>query len=555
MQNKKGLDFYTTNKSSDKINYPLKRKFVFGVIIIIVPILGLLFTWIGFRLSDQAKLETLEKARVIADQVILTRQWVTDCLGGVFVNTKSTGAQGVIYATPDQIVTHSDTYQLFTPSMVTQKLSQKSFEKKDYQFRLSSLTPLNTANQANAFEKNALNRFNHETIAEFFQYTDETFEYMVPLYRSKGCIKCHTQEARQTSSIIGGLRITIPYKGDRQAIQKNILLLAGVGICITLVTVLVLVFLIHTLVLKPINELEEKSRQVSSGDLSCRVNLKTNDELEKLGNSFNLMSESLMHNQDNLEEKVARATHNLAMANNELLKLDKLKSDFLANMSHELRTPLTAVQGSVNYLERTVIEPEQQEFVQIIGKNIARVTRLISNLFEFTKLEAGAIEWEFEREDISQLTKEVIDIMSPLALTKKLTLVQDCRESIFAVIDLERMEQVLVNLLDNAIKFSAIGAHITVGVKTCDQDVEVSITDQGPGIPRENIETIFKKFYTASNGSTQNHQGAGMGLAIAKAIVTAHKGTLSVESREGGSSTFFIRLPISSDTQKDKQDP
>ena len=543
MQNKENSNFYTTNKSCDKINYPLKRKFVFGVIIIIVPILGLLFTWIGFRLSAQGKLDTLEKARVIADQVILTRQWVTDCLGGVFVNTKSPGAQGVVYATSDQIVTHSDTYQLFTPSMVTQKLSQKSFEKKDYQFRLSSLTPLNTANQPNSFEEKALNRFKHEEMAEFFQYTDQTLEYMVPLYLTKGCIKCHTQEARQTSRIIGGLRITIPYKGERQAIQKNIWLLAGAGICITLVTVLVLVFLIHTLVLKPINELDEKSRQLSAGDLSSRVNLKTNDELEKLGNSFNLMSESLMQNQDNLEEKVARATHDLAMANHELLKLDKLKSDFLANMSHELRTPLTAVQGSVNYLERTVTAPEQQEFVQIIGKNISRVTRLISNLFEFTKLEAGTIEWEFEREDISQLAKEVIDIMSPLALTKEITLVQDCQESIFAVIDLERMEQVLVNLLDNAIKFSAVGAHISVGVKTIGQDVEISITDQGPGIPRENIETIFKKFYTASNGSTHKHQGAGMGLAIAKAIVTAHKGTLSVESCEGVSSTFFIRLP------------
>ncbi len=542
MQNKENLDFYTTNKSRDKINYPLKRKFVFGVTIIIVPILGLLFTWIGFRLSDQSRLETLEKARVIAEQVILTRQWVTDCMGGVFVNTKSLGAQDVVYATSDQILTATDTYQLFTPSMVTQKLSQHSFEKKDYHFSLSSLTPLNKANKPNKFERTALMHFQQNKMPEFYNYGEDTFEYMVPLKRSKGCVKCHTLEQKTKTTIIGGLRIKIPYKGVKQAVRKNILMLAAAGVCITLVTVLVLVFLIHTLVLKPLNVLEENSRQLSAGNLTNRVTLNTKDELEKLGHSFNSMAQSLMTDQDELEDRVSKATQDLARANHELLQMDKLKSDFLANMSHELRTPLTAVKGSINYLERTVTESEQLEFIQIIDKNISRVTRLIANLFDFTKLEAGAIEWEFEREDISQLVKDVADIMGPIAFEKQLELILDCPESVHTVIDLERMEQVLVNLLDNAIKFSDLGSKIELKVFTANQVVEISIKDYGPGIPAENIETIFKKFYTASNKNEQNNQGAGMGLAIAKAIVTAHKGSIRVESIEGESSTFFIRL-------------
>ncbi len=543
MQSKKNNVFYNTDETRDKMNYPLKRKFVFGVIIIIVPVLGLLFTWIGFRLSGQARLETLEKARVIADQVILTRQWITNCMGGVYVNIQSPGAQNVIFATKDRITNGSNTYQLFTPSMVTQKLSQHSFEKKAYHFRLSSLTPLNTANQPDRFEKTALHHFQNKKITEFFNYTDETFEYMVPLKQTKGCIKCHTQQAGSKTTVIGGLRITIPYKAVKQAAQKNILLLAGAGIGITLVTILVLVFLIHTLVLKPISKLEDNSRRLSEGNLSTRITLKTNDELEKLGDSFNLMAESLMRNQDNLEEKVSQATRDLGRANQELLKLNKLKSDFLANMSHELRTPLTAVKGSVNYLERTVTQPEQKEFIQIIGKNISRVTRLISNLFDFTKLEAGAIEWEFQREDVSQLVKEVIEIVSPLALEKGLTLSLECGEKIYAVIDLERMEQVLVNILDNAIKFSNSGEQIRIRIISLDREVEIAITDHGPGIPPEHIETIFKKFYTAAGDSSRKNQGAGMGLAIAKAIVTAHNGTLGVESKEGEFTTFYIRLP------------
>jgi len=543
MQTKINLNPYTTKKPKDKINYPLKRKFVFGVIIIIVPILGLLFTWIGFRMSGQSRQETLEKARVIADQIILTRQWVTDCMGGVFVNIKSPGAKGVACAIKKQIRMGQATYQFFSPSMVTQKLSQYSFKKKSYQFRLSSLTPINIANHANEFEKAALDHFNTDNITEFYQFTNQYFEYMVPLYRSKGCIKCHTGGTRQGTRIIGGLRISIPFKNIKHSLEKNIWLLAGAGLFITLVTVLVLVFFIHTLVLKPINELEEKSRQLSFGNLATRVSLHTNDELERLGKSFNLMAESLMHSRDSLEEKVAKATKDLARANHELLKLDKLKSDFLANMSHELRTPLTAVKGSINYLERTLANPDHLEFVRIIEKNISRLARLISNLFDFTKLEAGTIEWEFEKENISQLVKEVIDIMNPLALEKNMIILFDCSKPFYAVIDLERMEQVLVNLLDNAIKFSRAGATIKIRVKAVKDDIQISIKDQGPGIPRENLETIFKKFYTASSGLTIKNQGAGMGLAISKAIVSAHNGSLSVQSQKGASSTFFITLP------------
>ncbi|MCK5164022.1 MAG: HAMP domain-containing histidine kinase, partial [Desulfobacula sp.] len=253
--------------------------------------------------------------------------------------------------------------------------------------------------------------------------------------------------------------------------------------------------------------------------------------------------QSLMHNRENLEEKVAKATKDLALANHELLKLDQLKSDFLANMSHELRTPLTAVKGSINYLERTLTDPEQLEFIEIIEKNISRLTRLIANLFDFTKLEAGTIDWEFEQQDISQLVKEVIDITSPLALAKKITILQNCPEHLYAVIDLERMEQVLVNLLDNAIKFSKKGARIEVQVKAQNNDIQISIKDQGPGIPKENLKTIFQKFYTATTRSDIKNQGAGMGLAISKAIITAHNGSISVQSQKGSSSTFFITLP------------
>lgn len=538
---------HSTNPISGNPNYSLKKKFVFGVIVIIVPVLGLLFSWLSLQLHNQAKEETLEKARVVTDQIILTRQWITDCMGGVFINTKSPGAGDVTYATKDQIITDHGTYQMFTPSMVTKKLSQYSFREKSYHFRLSSLNPLNTANSPDSFEKLALTSFNQthankQKGTEFYRFTQETMDYMVPLYKTRGCVKCHTNETIKKAHIIGGLRVSVPYKAVRETFERNLLLLGGAGISITLLTIIVLIFFIHNLVLKPLNELEEKSRQLSRGNLNSRVNLKTHDELERMGDSFNLMAQSLMQNRDSLEGKVAKATNDLAQANQELLKLDKLKSNFLANMSHELRTPLTAVKGSIHYLERTVENKESLAYIHIIEKNISRLTRLVANLFDFTKLEAGRIDWEFEREDISQLVTEVIEIMGPIAKAGKVSLEFDNPGPLHAVIDLERMEQVLVNLLDNAIKFSKQNTEVRLGITDRYSHIEIHVKDQGPGINKENLETVFKKFYTVDTLSKNSKKGAGMGLAIAKAIITAHKGEISVESQKN-TTTFIVSLP------------
>ncbi|MEH0018298.1 MAG: ATP-binding protein [Desulfobacter sp.] len=546
MQETEPVEHHTTNQAPapapDRLSGVLKRKFVLGIFIIIVPVLGFLFTWLSVKLQDQAKEEALGKARVVADQIILTRQWVTDCMGGVFVHTASPGAKDVTFATTDQIITRHGSYQFFTPSMVTKKLSQYSAREQSYQFRLTSLTPLNRDNVPDPFETRGLNLFSQGLEKEYYRFSETRLDYMVPLYKNRGCLKCHTSETVLKAGIMGGLRVSIPFERIRQTFKKNQYLLGVTGLVITLVTIGVLVFLVHFLILHPLETLEEKSRQLSSGNLNSRVDLNTGDELERLGQNFNLMAESLSKHRDELEDKVTRATQDLARANHELMKLDKLKSDFLANMSHELRTPLTAVRGSIDYLKRTGRGNDDQDYILIIEKNITRLTRLIANLFDFTKLEAGKIDWEFEREDVSLLVEEVIEIMGPVAQKKHITLAVDTPGPLFAVIDLERMEQVLVNLLDNAIKFS--GPHTRVRARVADNDtrIHIRIIDQGPGISEENPDAIFQKFYTSDASPKDARNGAGMGLAISKAIVSAHKGDISV-SREDRTTCFTISLP------------
>jgi signal transduction histidine kinase len=524
------------------MNNSLNKKIIVGVIIIITPILGLIFFWIGADLLKQAKSQTLEKARVVADYVVLTRQWIVDCNGGIFVPIDSYGAQDIDYKIKCQIETSNGALQMFTPSMVTKKLSQYSTRNESYSMKLSSLDPISVDNKADEFETQALNHFKHKGVSEFYRFTDFYCDFMVPLYNTRGCVKCHKRDQKISSSIIGGLRVTVPYSQTKKVLKKNAIIFGSAGIFIIFMIIGFLMFMINKVVLKPLKELEEKGNQIVSGNFDVRVDIKTNDELEFLGQNFNKMASNLAKNHELLEHKISTATEDLAKANQELLKLDKLKSDFLHNMSHELRSPLTAARGGVTYLERTIQNPDAFQYLSIVEKNLARLTWFINNLFDFTKLEAGKTEWEFQRENITTLVQEVIEIMSPVAMEKNIKVEFKKVGDIYVLIDLERMEQVLVNILDNALKFSDSNSMIKIGIKTKDNNVEIFIKDQGPGIDKNLFKNIFKKFYTGE--SDHKKGGSGMGLAISKAIVDAHEGEIKVLSKLGDGAAFYITLPL-----------
>lgn len=255
------------------------------------------------------------------------------------------------------------------------------------------------------------------------------------------------------------------------------------------------------------------------------------------------MAQKLAEARESLETKVAQATCELSDANRELKTLDKLKSDFLANMSHELRSPLTVLRGGVDYLSRTLKMENNRNYLQIIDKNLNRLIHLVSDLFDFTKIEAKKTEWSFEPENLAVLIEEVIEIISPLSLDKKITINYEKPVDILVELDVERIEQVLVNLIENAIKFSNPETEIQVRIKEDPQSATVSVKDHGIGISEGNLETIFDKFSTVPSGRDGNPEGTGLGLAICKAIIEAHDGRIWAESVNGVSSTFYFTLP------------
>jgi len=523
----------------------LQQKFVLSIVLIIVPVMGVIFAWVGLRNERQARDQLINQARILSRQIVMTRQWISDC-GGVMVAAGSKGAQGTRYFYDDRFDTRRGTFQRFTPSMVTKKLSTYSLRENLYHFKLAGLNPMNPENRPDEFDSRALYRFIHDDAQEYYALDSDgqktTFRYSAPLHVDNACLQCHTGYTKGT---IGGcLSIFFPAAGLKLASQTDRLRLGLAGVGLILVTILTLFFLLRRVVIRPLSELENMSSEISRGNLKARVDAAGGDELARLGKAFNTMAERLARSHHIMEDQVDRATRELSAANRGLQKIDQLKTDFIADMSHELRSPITAVQGGLDYLKRTITKADNRKYLTIMDNNLLRMTHLVSDLLDLTKIEAEKVEWNFEGNDLDGLIREVIEILSLKAQQKGVAIAYQAADPMEVEMDLERMEQVLVNLLENAIKFSGSAQTIAITVTATEDQVTVSVEDQGMGIAAENLQKIFKKFHTLpSRGGDGTAKGTGLGLTISRKIIQAHGGRIWAESTMGRGSRFTFEIP------------
>jgi signal transduction histidine kinase len=236
-------------------------------------------------------------------------------------------------------------------------------------------------------------------------------------------------------------------------------------------------------------------------------------------------------------------------------KLDEMKSKFVAHVSHELRTPLLAMEESLGLLlggAAGEISPDQEKFLSIGHRNIGRLSRLINDLLDVAKLEAGKMELHPITFEINDMVHHVSETVRTLAEGKGVTIEEIySRRGVEVEADADRLTQVVTNLLGNAIKFTPEGGKITLEVDTDrldlgvsqDSCVAISVEDTGPGIPLEEQKRIFNKFEQGSNSSSQSVSSTGLGLTIAKEIIELHGGKIWVESKEGKGSRFSFVIP------------
>lgn len=266
-----------------------------------------------------------------------------------------------------------------------------------------------------------------------------------------------------------------------------------------------------------------------------------------------------------LQDKTTRLEQTLTR----LKEVDRLKSNFLATMSHELRTPLTSIIGYSEMLAEGIagtLAPEQQEYVRTIHAKGEQLLRLIMGLLDLSKLESGTMSLRQAPAQIAPILKEVISTLTPVARKKEVELVLDADDvACELAADAERLRQVFINLVDNAVKFTPKGGKVAVHARVTEataspsddddddagaallapllKQVEVRVSDTGIGIPSAERTKVFDAFYQVDSSSTREYGGTGLGLSIVKRIVDAHGGRVAVEANEPNGTVFVVTLP------------
>ena len=226
-------------------------------------------------------------------------------------------------------------------------------------------------------------------------------------------------------------------------------------------------------------------------------------------------------------------------------RLERVRQEFLSNISHELRTPLTSILAFVETLEDGAIKDEEnnQRFLGVIRKNAQRMHRLIDDILELSTIESGKISFELKKINLNQLIEEVFTNLSGKAKERRIKLKNEVSHDAFVFADAVRLEQMLTNLIDNAVKFNAEKGMVIVGFEEKNEKNIISISDTGEGISSEHLQRIFERFYRTDRARSREIGGTGLGLAIVKHLARLHGGEVSVNSALGKGSTFSIELP------------
>jgi two-component system, OmpR family, phosphate regulon sensor histidine kinase PhoR len=230
----------------------------------------------------------------------------------------------------------------------------------------------------------------------------------------------------------------------------------------------------------------------------------------------------------------------------ELRRLEHVRTEFIANVSHELRTPLTAIQGYLETLLGGALEEREhaRRFVEIAFRHTERLGRLLNDLTDLSNIELGKVSLRLAPTPLRPIVDSVLELVAAKARDGEVTLTTEVSEAIHVQADHDRLVQVLINLVDNAVKYTPAGGAVTVRARpTADGRIEVSVSDTGVGIPRADLPRITERFYRVDKARSRELGGTGLGLAIVKHLVLAHGGDLAIDSEEGRGTTVRVLLP------------
>jgi len=343
--------------------------------------------------------------------------------------------------------------------------------------------------------------------------TEEMFLVAVPL--------------KKDSQIIGSVVIYSPLTGLKQHIN-SILGIALIGALIGIALATVLSIFVSRKLIRPLIKMEQTARHIAEGEFGRQIEVSSKDEVGRLAHSFNRMSTQLKEKIEAIE------------------RLDRLRQELLSDVSHELRTPLTVIQGFSEAVLDGLVKSKEQEklYLRNIIDESERLRRLVDDLLNLKGMESAKTFDEMEYVVLNKLVNVTIERLKHMANSKEIKLTLTVPEQNITVWgNIDRLKQVLTNLLDNAIKHSEAGGAVCVELGMKNDCSYISVENSGPGIPREELENIWERFYKVDKSRSRRGTGTGLGLSIVKKIVEMHGGKVSVESEPGHGAIFTLYLP------------
>lgn len=442
-----------------------------------------------YRQAEMLRQQQYRNASAIFDLIVLARRWNAR-YGGVFVE-KGPGVSSNPYLDhPDILGATGKGFTLRSPDEMTRELSELAVAGRGFSFHITSLQLSNLANRADAWETAALKSF-QSGARERVEVTNEgggpLYRLMRPLYVERSCLACHTSEGYKVGDVRGGISVSLPFSSMRTAIRRNtvwMLILAGV-------LVLAFVGVLYGFVLR-------------------------------------------------LLARLSRQTEELA-------RLNKIKDRFMGMVAHDLRTPLTVTSGVASALIEEIRDEEQLALLRLVGSSSKRMLTLIDDLLDVSQIESGVLELHWREVDMAGLIADVVAGNRLIAHAKEILIREEVAAGIGVVrVDGDRLRQVLDNLLGNAVKYSPAKTTVTVGARVESGRLELWVQDQGPGIVKEELSTVFREFGKGRSRPTAGESSYGLGLAIAKRLVELHRGTLRIDSEPGKGARFTVSIPLSS---------
>lgn len=299
-------------------------------------------------------------------------------------------------------------------------------------------------------------------------------------------------------------------------------LVLGVASFISIVVTALFAYYLSKRITTPVREMNRAAMYIAEGKFDQRVHINSHDELAALSETFNEMAEALS-------------------------SLDQMRKEFVANVSHDLRSPLTSIHGYIAaFLDDTIPSEQQTHYLTVMKEQSERMIRLVNDLLDVARIEAGQLDIEPVNFNLSEFVRRIIARMEPEFVQKHVKVELHCpdRSDIYVVADPERIDQVIVNLVQNAVQFSAPDHAVEIHLNAEKQGrAMISVRDTGPGMTQEELKFIWERFYKAEKART-TQSGTGLGLSIVKRLLDLHHSPIHVMSEVGMGSTFTFSLPL-----------